>query len=67
MDAVTGVGIKATSQESIHHSDKEVDPDFDPKDSMIIDSSGPTQLRKRKMYLKIVIQMQMKLFTKVQK
>jgi len=48
MDPDSGVGIVATSQESIHHSNEEVDPDFDQKDSMIIDSLGPTKLCKKK-------------------
>jgi len=48
METGIGDGIKETSQESIHRSDKDVYPDFDPKVSKNIDSTGPTKLCKKK-------------------
>jgi len=48
MDPDSGVVVGATSQESIHRSNEEVDPDFDPKDSTIRDSVHPTKSRKKK-------------------
>jgi len=48
MDPDSGVVVGVTSQESIHRSNEEVDPDFDPKDSTIRDSVCPTKSRKKK-------------------
>jgi len=67
----TGDGIAENSQESIHHSDEDVSQDFDPKVSKNMDSSGPTKLHKKRKKKDIfedslVMQMLMKLFTKVQ-
>jgi len=48
MDPDSGVVVGVTSQESIHRSNEEVDPDFDPKDSTVTDSVRSTKSRKKK-------------------